>query len=201
MITLKIWKTMAYFMVVTGIYLVTEISRGTTMTYVPAEIRSTLCITLLIKMAAQYKTWNVFSRSNTGIVGSNPTRGMDVYVLYSVCRDWSPVQGVLPTVYELLYVYIILFIVPLRFTSIISKILQEGSFWKPPLNVPIKSRMVVIPRLYHQISNYSGPGTSGNTTVRHKGKWSRQVVLQLITRTGIVLAHTSTWGDTTLCWN
>jgi hypothetical protein len=47
------------------------------------------------------EAWTVFACSNTGIVGSNPTRGMDVYVrLFCVCvvlcvgsglaTDWSP---------------------------------------------------------------------------------------------------------------
>jgi hypothetical protein len=31
-------------------------------------------------MAARSKGGNVFYRSNTGIVGSNPTRGIDVYL-------------------------------------------------------------------------------------------------------------------------
>jgi hypothetical protein len=53
--------------------------------------------------------WNVLSRLNTGIVGSNPATGMDVRV-YSVfvltcvgsglATGWSLVQGVLPTVYK-----------------------------------------------------------------------------------------------------
>jgi hypothetical protein len=34
-------------------------------------------------VAARYRAWNAFARSNTGIVGSNPTRSMDVCV-YSV---------------------------------------------------------------------------------------------------------------------
>jgi hypothetical protein len=35
---------------------------------------------------ARSKAWTVFDRSNTGIVGSNPTRGMDVCVrLFCVC--------------------------------------------------------------------------------------------------------------------
>jgi hypothetical protein len=53
----------------------------------------------------------VFIRSNAGIVGSNPTQGMDVCVhlfcvrvVLCVCScletGWSPVQGVLPTVYK-----------------------------------------------------------------------------------------------------
>jgi hypothetical protein len=33
-----------------------------------------------ITVAARSKTWIVFARSNTRIVGSNPTRGMDVCV-------------------------------------------------------------------------------------------------------------------------
>jgi hypothetical protein len=55
------------------------------------------------------RAWTVFARSNTGIVGSDPTQGMDVCVrLFYVCvflcvgsclaTGWSPVQGVLPTV-------------------------------------------------------------------------------------------------------
>jgi hypothetical protein len=33
-----------------------------------------------IAMVERSKEWNVFAHSNTGIVGSNPTRGMDVFV-------------------------------------------------------------------------------------------------------------------------
>jgi hypothetical protein len=64
---------------------------------------------------ARPKAWTVFARSNTGIVGSNPTRGMDntdvcvrlfyVYVVLCVGSDlatcWSSIQGVVPTVYRL----------------------------------------------------------------------------------------------------
>jgi hypothetical protein len=64
--------------------------------------------TMPITVAARSKTWTVFPRSNTGIVGSNPTRGMNNCVrLFCVCvvlcvdggleTGWSPVQGVLPT--------------------------------------------------------------------------------------------------------
>jgi hypothetical protein len=47
--------------------------------------------------------YEVFANSNTRIVGSNPTHGMDVCVcVYSACvglaKPWSPVQGQLPTV-------------------------------------------------------------------------------------------------------
>jgi hypothetical protein len=55
------------------------------------------------EVTARSKSWTIFARSNTGIVGSNPTRGMDVCV-YSVfvlgsglATGWSPVQRVLPT--------------------------------------------------------------------------------------------------------
>jgi hypothetical protein len=61
------------------------------------------------QVPVRYKAWTVFTRSNAGIVGSNPTRGMDVCVRLSclcclgvgsgLATSWSPVQGVLPTVY------------------------------------------------------------------------------------------------------
>jgi hypothetical protein len=55
------------------------------------------------------KAWTVFTHSNNGIVGSNPTQGMDVCVcVYSVCAvlcvgsslatGWSVIQGVLLSV-------------------------------------------------------------------------------------------------------
>jgi hypothetical protein len=63
-----------------------------------------------ITVASRSNTSTVFARSNTGIVGSNPTQGIDVCV-YSVfvlscvgigiAKGWSTVQGVLPTVLEL----------------------------------------------------------------------------------------------------
>jgi hypothetical protein len=62
-----------------------------------------------ITVAAESKAWTVLAISNTGIVGSNPTRGMDVcvrlfcvYVVLcvgsSLERGSSLVQGVLPSV-------------------------------------------------------------------------------------------------------
>jgi hypothetical protein len=40
-----------------------------------------------ITVAARSKVWTVFARSNAGIVGSNPTRGLDVCVcVLIVCR-------------------------------------------------------------------------------------------------------------------
>jgi hypothetical protein len=64
---------------------------------------------LSITLVARFKAWTVFARSNTGIMSSHPTWGMDVCVRLScVCAvlcagrglatGWSPVQGVLPTV-------------------------------------------------------------------------------------------------------
>jgi hypothetical protein len=58
-------------------------------------------------VATRSKTWTVFPRSNSGIVGLNPTESMDVCI-YSVfllpcvgsgfATSWSPIQGVSPTV-------------------------------------------------------------------------------------------------------
>jgi hypothetical protein len=64
-----------------------------------------LCLLVLsppITVAARSRTWTVISRSNTGIVGSNSTRGMVVCIrLFCVCvlkcfgsclsMGWSPV--------------------------------------------------------------------------------------------------------------
>jgi hypothetical protein len=61
-----------------------------------------------ITVVAWSKAWTVFARSNTGIVGSNPTRGVDICVLlFRVCAilcagsclatGWSPIRGVLPS--------------------------------------------------------------------------------------------------------
>jgi hypothetical protein len=60
----------------------------------------------------QLKAWTIFTRSNAGFVGSNLIQGMDVcvclfcvYVVLCVgsglVTGWSPVQGVLPTVYRI----------------------------------------------------------------------------------------------------
>jgi hypothetical protein len=59
---------------------------------------------------------NIFDRSNTEIVGSNPTRGMGVgafslFVLLcaanGLATDWTPIQGALQTVYEIQNIRII----------------------------------------------------------------------------------------------
>jgi hypothetical protein len=39
-----------------------------------------LHISLPVTVAARSKAWTVFARSNAGIVGSNPTQGMVVFV-------------------------------------------------------------------------------------------------------------------------
>jgi hypothetical protein len=65
-----------------------------------------------ITVVARSRAWTVFARWNAWIVSSNPTRGMDVCIrLFCVCvvlyvgsglaTGWSPVQGVLPTVYRI----------------------------------------------------------------------------------------------------
>jgi hypothetical protein len=62
-------------------------------------------------VAARSEAWTTFALSNTSIVSSNPTRGMDVCVrLVRICvalcvgsgleTGWSLVQGVLPTEIE-----------------------------------------------------------------------------------------------------
>jgi hypothetical protein len=56
-------------------------------------------------VAARSKAWTAFARSNTGVVCSNPTRGIDVCVFLCVGRDlatgWPLVQGVVPNVYNI----------------------------------------------------------------------------------------------------
>jgi hypothetical protein len=65
---------------------------------------------LPITVTTRSKEWTGFSRSNIGIVGSNPAQGMDVFVcsvfvLYCVGSGletgWSPYKGFLPTVLRL----------------------------------------------------------------------------------------------------
>jgi hypothetical protein len=62
-------------------------------------------------VTARSKSWTAFAHSNTGIVGSNPTSDTGVCARLFCVRavlcagsgletDWSPVQGVLPTVYK-----------------------------------------------------------------------------------------------------
>jgi hypothetical protein len=65
-----------------------------------------------ITVAVRNKTWTLFARSNAGIVGSNPTQGMDVclrlcaFVLFcmfgsGLATGWSPAPGILPTLYRI----------------------------------------------------------------------------------------------------
>jgi hypothetical protein len=66
----------------------------------------------VITLAARSEALTFFARSNAGIVGSNPTQGMDACVrLFCVCvvlcvdsglaTGWTPVQGVLSTLYKI----------------------------------------------------------------------------------------------------
>jgi hypothetical protein len=65
-----------------------------------------------IIVAARSQAWTIFAHSNTGVVGSNSTRGMNICVhVFCVCvvlcagsglaTGWSPVQWILPTVYRI----------------------------------------------------------------------------------------------------
>jgi hypothetical protein len=64
-----------------------------------------------IKMASRSKAWPVFAVCSTGILCSNPTQAWMSMHLLCVCvvlcvgcgiaTGWSPVQGVLPTVYKI----------------------------------------------------------------------------------------------------
>jgi hypothetical protein len=74
-------------------------------------IFNTLSVYEPVTVAEWSKAWTVLARLDAGIIGSNPTRGMDVYVyVYSVfvlscagrglAMSWSLVQGVLPTVLD-----------------------------------------------------------------------------------------------------
>jgi hypothetical protein len=60
---------------------------------------------LPITVAALSKAWTVFARSNAGIVGSNPTQGVDVSVVLCVgsglATVWFLIEGVLPNVYTI----------------------------------------------------------------------------------------------------
>jgi hypothetical protein len=62
---------------------------------------------LPITMTARSEAWTVFARSNTENVLSNSTRGTDVCACVVLCVGsglatcWSPIQGVLTTVYRI----------------------------------------------------------------------------------------------------
>jgi hypothetical protein len=65
-------------------------------------------------MVAEWsKAWTVLARLDAGIIGSNPTRGKNIYMyayVYSafvlscvgrgLAMSWSLIQGVLPTVLD-----------------------------------------------------------------------------------------------------
>jgi hypothetical protein len=77
--------------------------------YLLAYLFTRLCIYLPITMVTWSKAWSVFAHSNIRIMCSNPTRGMDIgarlfcicVVLCGLVTAWSPIQGVLPTVYRI----------------------------------------------------------------------------------------------------
>jgi hypothetical protein len=43
-----------------------------------------------ITVAARSEEWNVFTRSNTGVMGSSPIRGMDICVQTAALRRAEP---------------------------------------------------------------------------------------------------------------
>jgi hypothetical protein len=76
--------------------------------YIGSNVHLLLTQIVLLKkpitVAARSKVRNVFERSKAGIVGSNPTQGMDfrlrlfcVYVGSGLETVWSLIQKVLPT--------------------------------------------------------------------------------------------------------
>jgi hypothetical protein len=75
------------------------------------------------------KSWNIFARSNTWIVGSNPTGGMDICLRFFClcCFMWvvtlrqgrSPIQAMLPAVYN----------IHTSRPTPMTNINQYGSFW------------------------------------------------------------------------
>jgi len=71
------------------------------------DTASAVCINIGPSGCALSKARMVLDSSNTGIVGSNPARGMDIYPLFSVLclpfsvctgivMDRSPIQGLFP---------------------------------------------------------------------------------------------------------
>jgi hypothetical protein len=79
---------------------------GINMTHLDFCALKTISTFLSVKMAARSEARIVFSSSNTGIVGSNTIRGMDVYPRFfcvmlscvgrGLASGRSPVKGVLP---------------------------------------------------------------------------------------------------------
>jgi hypothetical protein len=97
------WKwSMHYYCYYTA---ATTINTTATATTTPQTKYIHANVTAPITVVVRPKAWNVLARSKAGIVGSNPTQGMDVCVcalILCVGRDlatgWSLVQGVLPSV-------------------------------------------------------------------------------------------------------
>jgi hypothetical protein len=51
--------------------------------FLPSDKKYLYCnISSPITVAARCKAWTVFARSNAGVVGSNPTQGIDVCIVF-----------------------------------------------------------------------------------------------------------------------
>jgi hypothetical protein len=109
LISLRSKYSLWYSIVKYSFHVYRENNRNDKLIIIPLNLR--YCITE-VSIDFQYSDSSGRARSNAGIVGSNPTRGMDVCVrLFCVCAvlcvgsglttGWSPVQGVLRTVYGL----------------------------------------------------------------------------------------------------
>jgi hypothetical protein len=79
---------------------------------IPGQCKTLLLLLLLLPITvaarSNNKAWIAFARSNTKLVGYNPTPGIDVCLrLFCVCvvsglaTGWSTIEIVLPTVLEL----------------------------------------------------------------------------------------------------
>jgi hypothetical protein len=118
--TLLFWRTVIcplFHKMINSFYIKRDITHhrnGVTIRF-PCSVNATTRVDKCIHRYHQWlrnsaSSWScpAFARSNTGIVGSNTTEGMDVYLhLSCVCvgsgleMGWSPVQAVLPTVFGL----------------------------------------------------------------------------------------------------
>jgi hypothetical protein len=122
-------------------------------------------------MAAQSKAWTVLARSNTGIVGSNSTRRMDVCVrLVCVCvvlcigsglaTGWRPVQGYLPTVYR---------IKKLKKRPRCKKRTREWLRWRGPASTVNDRPIISSDRMLHKDYNRKSSVVKRNTGRESQG--------------------------------
>jgi hypothetical protein len=87
-------ETNCFYKLQKFIIMFTEACHGTVLWATLMELATLYTFSMTvpsITVAAQFKEWNVFARSNTGIVGSHPTQDMDVclrlfYVYVVLCR-------------------------------------------------------------------------------------------------------------------